>query len=78
MVKKEVFFTEIFCNGREHIAFSHGQKLLSNQFQHNLHFIVDKESMKEHTLVRFPLISLKCEASESVQFSTCHEPIHRF
>ena len=23
-------------------------------------------------------ISLKCEASESVQFSTCHDPIHRF
>ena len=29
--------------------------------------------MKELTLE-----SLKCEASESVQFSTCYEPIHRF
>ena len=31
--------------------------------------------MKEDTLVRFPLtseISLKCEASESVQYSTCY------
>ena len=43
-----------FCNGREHIAFSHGQKLLNNQFLHNLHFIEDEESMKELTLVRFP------------------------
>ena len=24
------------------------------------------------------VISLKCEASESVQFSTCYDPIHRF
>ena len=24
------------------------------------------------------MISLKCEASESVQFSTCYDPIHRF
>ena len=43
-----------FCNGREHIAFSQGQKLLSNQFLHNLHFTELKESMKELTLVRFP------------------------
>ena len=39
-----------------HIAFSHGQKLLNNQFLHNLNFIEDKESMKEHTLVRFSLM----------------------
>ena len=45
-----------FCNGREHIAFSHGQKLLSNQFLHNFHFTEDEESMKELTLVRFPLM----------------------
>ena len=38
------------------MVFSHDQKLLSNQFLHNLHFIEDKESMKEHTLVRFPLM----------------------
>ena len=25
-----------FCNGREHIAFSHGQKLLSNHIKGNL------------------------------------------
>ena len=31
---------------------------------------VDKISLDE--------ISLKCEASESVQFSTCYDPIHRF
>ena len=43
-----------FCNGREHIAFSHGQKLLSDQLLHNLHFTDDKESIKELTLVRFP------------------------
>ena len=43
-------------NGREHIAFSHGQKLLSNQFLHNFHFTKDEESMKELTLVRFPLM----------------------
>ena len=57
MVKKEVFFTDIFfCNGREHCVFSHGQKLLSNQFLHNLHFTEDEESIKEHTLVIFPLM----------------------
>ena len=39
-----------------HIAFSHGKKFLNNQFLHNLHFIEDKESMKEHTLVRFSLM----------------------
>ena len=39
-----------------HIAFSHGKKFLNNQFLHNLHFIEDKESMKEHTLVKFPLM----------------------
>ena len=61
MVKKEVFFTDIFCNGREDIAFSHGQKLLSNQFLHNLHFTEDKESIKEHTLVRFSFMKYLSE-----------------
>ena len=54
--KKRFSSPTLFCNGREHIAFSHGQKLLSNQFLHNLHFTEDEESMKEHTLVRFPLM----------------------
>ena len=43
-----------FSNGREHIVLSHGQKLLSNQFLHNLPFTDKEESMKEHTLIRFP------------------------
>ena len=45
-----------FCNGRERVAYSRGQKLLSNQFLHNLHFTEKEESMKELTLVRFPLM----------------------
>ena len=28
--------------------------------------------------ITLDVISLKCEASESVQFSTCYDPIHRF
>ena len=28
--------------------------------------------------ISLDVISLKCEASESVQFSTCYDPIHRF
>ena len=54
--KKRFSSPTFFCNGRQHIAFLHDQKLLSNQILHNLHFIEDKESMKEHTLVRFPLM----------------------
>ena len=34
---------------------------------------------KSKRWIDFPdVISLKCEASESVQFSTCYDPIHRF
>ena len=43
-----------FSNEREHIVLSHGQKLLSNQFLHNLPFTENEESMIKHTLIRFP------------------------
>ena len=57
MVKKRGFLhRHFFCNGREHIAFSDGQKRLSHQFLHNLHFTEDEESVKERTLVRFLLM----------------------
>ena len=52
--KKRFSSPTFFCNGREHIAFSHGQKLLSNHFLHNSHFTEDEESIKDLTLVRFP------------------------
>ena len=67
--KKRFSSPTCFCNGREHIAFSHGQKLLSNQFLYNLHFIEDEESMKEHTLVRFPLMYYLWNAKRAKVFN---------
>ena len=58
-----------FCNEREHIVFSHGQKLLSNQFLHNLHFTEKEESIKEHMLVRFPLMKYLLNAKRAKVFN---------
>ena len=69
MVKKRFSSPTLFCNGREHIAFSHGQKPLSNQLLHNLHFTEDEESMKEHTLVRFPLMYYLWNAKRAKVFN---------
>ena len=69
MVKKRFSSPTFFCNEREHIVFSHGQKLLSNQFLHNLHYTEEEESIKEHTLVRFPLMKYLLNAKRAKVFN---------
>ena len=77
--EKEVFFTDIFLQQKRAHCFFAWLKASKQPPPTQLTFYRRRRVYERaHTdKIFLDIIYLKCEASESVQFSTCYDPIHR-
>ena len=75
--KKRFSSPKCFCNGREHIGFFTWLKASKQPTPTQLTFYRRRRVYERAHVDKISLdvISLKCEASENVQFSTCYDPI---
>ena len=80
MVKKEVSFTDIFLQRKRGHCFFAWPKASKQPIPTQLPLYRRRRLNERVHVCQISLdeISLKCEASESVQFSTCHDLVHRF